>query len=831
MIKKLNFFDYADNVKSSNGCAVCTQKKFEEMLDNQEVAKICHDVAEIRSRETPEMDEETRRKLKDAANKVKITDKVILFHGHSTDGRRSNEHMTSSPWCCMDIDDVENPRELYETIRSGLEALHCPLAFVSPSGRGLKFLVPMVDGMDRKEAQKYIADVLHLPSYDSTPDLARCCFMVPRANLLCYHPEMLFAEEVELLPNPNEDGSLVPYEEVAGPNIEDAQIIDEQPAEKEAVPETEPKYHGIPMSRIAKAYWIVTHNGLEPASGERNDLTYEMALNFRHICDYDRDLLLQIIPCYGGLPNEERVACIDSALKRPRTKMPAKMLNTLNYLSREERNNAEFQQFVLDVEEEDHCYYIKQIRSAFAKRSAHIPGMARKESGKLPAGLRETLDSLSDSKAMPVMLSMGAMIGVLASDIRLNARGEGAKALNLQVYVVGKSGSGKSQIDRVDYLWMRRWREKQEVEKRKQRAYEDARRAKVNAKEQPTDPKARILELSPRTSTSMQLTLLENANGEMCYTFYQEADMGSANAGQSFNRELSVIQRCAYDESPYSTQFQNKDTGCRYVEHTRWNFVKCCTMDALFRAQTNYTDGSITRLSLGRMEDNTFAPFKPMKQRSKESENAIYRYASLVALMKGDVRLSKLDEVGYEWQERIRVMSLRNDDEVMASLRVRIPTTAVRICCALMLPQLAAWLISQLDECQGELPEWAGGCTTAENYLLTHPDAVAEHLPKFQTKAWCKTMEYLCDYLIEQLIYFFGEKIKQSTAVCSTDVKHVYRTANDTIYDQLPNEFEDVDLLNLKNGQKEAARSLRRRWMDSGLIKMGSEPGRYIKVG
>ena len=50
---------------------------------------------------------------------------------------------------------------------------------------------------------------------------------------------------------------------------------------------------------------------------------------------------------------------------------------------------------------------------------------------------------------------------------------------------------------------MKTWREKQAIEIQKERVYEEQRRLKRNAKDQPKDPKARILELSPRTSTSM----------------------------------------------------------------------------------------------------------------------------------------------------------------------------------------------------------------------------------------------------------------------------------------------------------------------------------------
>jgi len=657
MTKVLNQFDYITNVRCAGGCQPCTRPVFEKFLDDQEVKNKCAAVARIRNQETSAMSETERRELKDRANSIKLGIMAILPHGHSQSGQRGNQHMTPSPWCSMDIDDVENPRELFDNIRPGLEALHCPIAFVSPSGCGLKFFVPMVEGLDRKEAQKYFADVLHLPKYDSTPDLARCCFMVPRENLLLYKPELLFASEVELLPHPGSEGAIVPYEEDQHPPIEDADIIEDEAdgATAEAPEDLHPTYHGIPISRIIEVYWIVNNLGKTPRNGERNDLTYELALGMRHICDYDLGLMKRVIPCYDGLPDSERINCIESALKRPRSKMPAKMLKTLNYLRKEQTDNADFQQFLLDIEEENNGYYFKQIKSAFAQPSAYKRGIPRREWGQLPAGLRETLAPFPDDKAMPVIVSMATMIPVLATDVRLTIRDDDPKALNLQCYIVGSAGSGKSKIDNVDKMWMMKWREKQKVEIQKQRVYEEQLRVKRNAKEMPKDPHAKILEISCRTSTSKLLINLENAQGAMCYSYLQEADMSSSVAGQSFNRDMGVIQRCAYDETRYDTSYMNHDTGTRIIEHTRWNFVKCCTPDALYRAQKGYLNGEITRLAIVSMPDNTFAPFKPMPKMKAQDEQNIIAYSELIMLMQGNVRLPEIERGGCEWQERTRL--------------------------------------------------------------------------------------------------------------------------------------------------------------------------------
>ena len=73
-------------------------------------------------------------------------------------------------------------------------------------------------------------------------------------------------------------------------------------------------YLGIPYGEIIKKWWQMYNDGQEPMRSNRNTLTFELAVNLRHICGFDRNLLAQIIPCYDGFPEQEKMACINSAL-------------------------------------------------------------------------------------------------------------------------------------------------------------------------------------------------------------------------------------------------------------------------------------------------------------------------------------------------------------------------------------------------------------------------------------------------------------------------------------------------------------------------------------
>ena len=81
------------------------------------------------------------------------------------------------------------------------------------------------------------------------------------------------------------------------------------------------KYLGIPYSDIIAKWWQMYNDGQEPVKSNRNTLTFELAVNLRHICGFDRNLMAQVIPCYDGFPDQEKMACINSALSEKITQM------------------------------------------------------------------------------------------------------------------------------------------------------------------------------------------------------------------------------------------------------------------------------------------------------------------------------------------------------------------------------------------------------------------------------------------------------------------------------------------------------------------------------
>lgn len=102
----------------------------------------------------------------------------------------------------------------------------------------------------------------------------------------------------------------------------------------------EAKYNGVLFSDIIEKYWELFNDGNEPEEGDRNVLTFELAVTIRSICGYSAERLMQVIPNYWAAPDgtcsqedlAEYCKTIENALKEPRKGMPYRLRQVLKGL-------------------------------------------------------------------------------------------------------------------------------------------------------------------------------------------------------------------------------------------------------------------------------------------------------------------------------------------------------------------------------------------------------------------------------------------------------------------------------------------------------------------
>ena len=89
------------------------------------------------------------------------------------------------------------------------------------------------------------------------------------------------------------------------------------------------KYKGMLYHDIIAKYWELFNDGKEPVEGDRNVLTFELAMTLRSICGYSLETMMRVIPNYWKADTDEWRRTLENALKEPRKGMPYRLKQVL----------------------------------------------------------------------------------------------------------------------------------------------------------------------------------------------------------------------------------------------------------------------------------------------------------------------------------------------------------------------------------------------------------------------------------------------------------------------------------------------------------------------
>ena len=126
------------------------------------------------------------------------------------------------------------------------------------------------------------------------------------------------------------DDALFGVDEVEGLKSETAAATALQCDSSKYDPEA--RYNGMLFSDIIAKYWELFNDGKEPAEGDRNVLTFELAVTIRSICGYSLEQMMAVIPNYWQTDTEEYCKTLENALKEPRKGMPFRLKQVLGAL-------------------------------------------------------------------------------------------------------------------------------------------------------------------------------------------------------------------------------------------------------------------------------------------------------------------------------------------------------------------------------------------------------------------------------------------------------------------------------------------------------------------
>ena len=660
-------------------------------------------------------------------------------------------------------------------------------------------------GLTQEENLRWAAELLGVAYDKGAKDVTRVFFTPPTDRLLFLSDE-LFDNKEAASPRPHDGAAAAAAapRNVAAPPA--PALPPASPAEADtptASPTESDGYLGLPYAAIVRKWWELFNDGREPVKSNRDVLTFELAVNLRHICGFDRDVLARAIPCYDGFPETQKMKCIDSALAEKRTQLPRRLKEVLAALREERPADTALVEAIDEAAAQDDLFYFKALPP-------------------LPQGVRESVEAVGPALAMPAIVAVCPAIGMLATGVRLDVHGK-LNTLNLIGYIAGDFASGKGGIDPVVEAWTDEVRQMDKLYQRQEEVWRAKKRAAKNKMEQPEEPKLPVRCLTLNNTVANLAERLANTEGKHAFSFTPEADT-VAQKWKSAMSDFSVMLRQAYDGTGYEREARSAEAVNVHIDRLLWNVVMCGTPDALYRVVTNYTDGFQSRIAIARTPDNTFTPLSatPYVLTDRQAER-IRQVAHLLPLMRGDIVLTKLEERGREWLERVRLDAMKNDDKVRARQRFRICPTTMRMMCCLMLCRVAEELIGQ------------HGTEGAEAILRQDPLRWRELIVGMQTPQLLSAFDVLADSQLDNALHFFRSRIEEAfeSKEYSGGGERVRRGKNDSIFARLDTVFSFEQALQqaiaLKGGYatRESTRQMLKNWVRQELVE--ALPGRKFR--
>ena len=721
----------------------------------------------------PILTEEEYRQLRDSEHNKKADKKHMVQMNYSClpneDGKlRGSKRISKSvgmdiDFCPDDANYEKKMADVPELILSKKKDLGL-LMLERSANKGYHIAFRRKPNLSQEDNLKWAAKLLGVEYDKGAKDITRVFYTPPTDRLLYFDKELLDNTECK-----------IQIQESEISKGDSCTTQKEQKAKDEAGEKTSKKsnnstleYCGIPYADIIRKWWQMYNDGHEPVRSNRNTLTFELAVNLRHICGFDRQQLNQVIPCYDGFPETEKLACIDSALGEKRTQMPKRLKDVLaairqELLAAKNSDNDEAINALDEANAQDELFYYNSLPT-------------------LPQGIRDSINSVGPHLAMPALIAICPVLGCLATGVKVDIHGR-KNSLNLISYVAGDFASGKGSIDPLIDAWTCEIKQMDKVYLQQEEDWRAKKRAAKNKKEQPEEPKLPIRILTLNNTVANLADRLSNTEGKHAFSFTPEADT-VAQKWRSGLSDFSVMLRQAYDGTSYEREAKSADAVNVHIDRLLWNVTMCGTPDALYRVVSNYTDGFQSRIAVARTPDNTFAALtENLYVLNNGQREQISQIAHLLPLMSGDVVLEELEKKGREWLEDIRLETMKNDDKIKARQRFRICPTTMRMMTCIMLCDVAEQLIK------------AHGFQGAEKILKEEPEVWKDMIVKAQTASMLSLFDVIADYLMENALYFFRERIEAAFSsreyAGQTTTGRTHRGKNDTIFERLDSTFTE----------------------------------------
>ena len=705
----------------------------------------------------------------------------------------------------MDIDHVENPREVFESWRlaTGDKADRTRkddilLVYVTPSGKGLKVVFKADANVGNLIDNQYVMarELGNVTIDESGKDSSRMSYVCKESDILYLDKELFtyenkaFSERYTAL---YRDGHSQATKEDETVISQTPPVVDERNASL--------SFKGVPYEEIIAEWW--RQNGGEPQEGERNVKLYQLAVNLRAICDNNKSLLLQIMPRLG-LSEEEVHSIVESACKET-PKGVSKMMQTIL-----KAKNLSLGPGPSDrLAEENMNRWLWEWGEQIEKLSENFPL------------LKDICKGLKRNQYPAALFVAGGLMMTLMTrcTYRFYHRPEELRRLNNSTLIIGDPASGKSFATRLFKLLAAPIVAADQIGKDAINAYREQMRTKGANKEKPKKPKVVVRIHPARTSNAQFIQDMVNATEEVdgepmqlhMLTFDTELDntLSLQKGGAYIDKQ--ALQLKAFHNEEDGQAYSNVDSVFQEF-YVIWNFIYTGTPLALKKMVTeqNFGSGLATRLTCIPLPATNFQMMSREREVDLESDERLKAWAEKLDRMKGELSVQKIVDELYEWTARRMADAEENDSKAEEMLLKRCAYHGLNFSAPFIV--MRHW-----DQMKQDGQFWCGSFET---------DETDWRLAELMTN-----IQYACQrhYFGALAEAYFDNKLKDA----SVNVMRRQKTLEG--FSRLPDEFttEDVMRIYKLNSTGSARMKISRLQKDHIVEKTGMENGiaKYRKTG
>ncbi len=705
----------------------------------------------------------------------------------------------------MDIDHVENPREVFESWRlaTGDKADRTRkddilLVYVTPSGKGLKVVFKADANIGNLIDNQYVMarELGNVTIDESGKDSSRMSYVCKESDILYLDKELFTYENKEFAERYTalyRDGHSQATKEDETVISQTPPVVDERNASL--------SFKGVPYEEIIAEWW--RQNGGEPQEGERNVKLYQLAVNLRAICDNNKSLLLQIMPRLG-LSEEEVRSIVESACKEP-PKGVSKMMQTIL-----KAKNLSLGPGPSDrLAEENMNRWLWEWGEQIEKLSENFPL------------LKDICKGLKRNQYPAALFVAGGLMMTLMTrcTYRFYHRPEELRRLNNSTLIIGDPASGKSFATRLFKLLAAPIVAADQIGKDAINAYREQMRTKGANKEKPKKPKVVVRIHPARTSNAQFIQDMVNATEEVdgepmqlhMLTFDTELDntLSLQKGGAYIDKQ--ALQLKAFHNEEDGQAYSNVDSVFQEF-YVIWNFIYTGTPLALKKMvnEQNFGSGLATRLTCIPLPATNFQMMSREREVDLESDERLKAWAEKLDRMKGELSVQKIVDELYEWTARRMADAEENDSKAEEMLLKRCAYHGLNFSAPFIV--MRHW-----DQMKQDGQFWCGSFET---------DETDWRLAELMTN-----IQYACQrhYFGALAEAYFDNKLKDA----SVNVMRRQKTLEG--FSRLPDEFttEDVMRIYKLSSTGSARMKISRLQKDHIVEKTGMENGiaKYRKTG